>query len=454
MGVPRAISSASRVIGMVLAAGVCCRAAAPGEVFRARLARTVTVEWRGKPLLEALRELETLGSISIFVSPRVARMKATLDVPGVRMPLEDHLRWAARLADLRIVVRDDAVFLMHRADAFERPIRLDYDVRSLVIPDRRLRGDGPVEQTGGSVVPRLRGVDALANEPQGHGLAAVVQHRIAPGTWGQPAPLGPLGDEPKTGATYTNGHLVVVHNPDVHKQVERFLNNLRRTRSLQVHISARFILTPHDEFQRLGLELRRTREGARLGQPSLPPELAYAHITPKQVQTFLARLSRRRRYLLGLIAGKPRGQLLACPHLTCFRAQRAGVQVVFNFGYVSRVTSDDEPEIGNTPEGFILDVQPFVSADRRFITLPIDLQLSRLVSSKESRRVGGGARGRQTQTPTVELRRVSTTVTIADGGTVFLGGPTLYVERQRRRREGRLGILLTAEVVPDIFEEE
>jgi len=164
------------------------------------------------------------------------------------------------------------------------------------------------------------------------------------------------------------------------------------------------------------------------------------------------------------------------------------MQVLVNYNYVRRVTTDDEPEIGNVPEGIIFDVQPFVSADRRYITLILQPQMRELVElatyhySTEVDVIDQGdvsvgiLQESYVQLPTTRLRSLGTTVTTPNGGTLLIGG---FAEAEERyalagvpfveaipclgrllrswdKAEGRrsLIMLVTAETVPHIFEEE
>ncbi|MFW6163077.1 MAG: hypothetical protein ACODAJ_09930, partial [Planctomycetota bacterium] len=158
-----------------------------------------------------------------------------------------------------------------------------------------------------------------------------------------------------------------------------------------------------------------------------------------------------------------------------FNTQRANFQAVTNFNYVRTVSADNEPEIGNIPDGIVFDVQPFVSADHRYITLVLQPQLRTLIGLTEFQYVGGGLRERFIDIPTVELKSVATTVTVPDGGTVLVGGqakvnevsgmasvpfvyrvPLIkYLFRDWADTERRVSmvILVTAHIVEDTFAE-
>lgn len=130
------------------------------------------------------------------------------------------------------------------------------------------------------------------------------------------------------------------------------------------------------------------------------------------------------------------------------------------------------------PDGIIFDVQPFISADRRYITLVLQPQLRTLRGFVSFSYINSqtGTRDRAVQLPTTELASIATTVTVPDGGSLIIGGLTgvterhgiatlpffyaipgiRYLLRQTTDTERRtsLMVIVTAEIVKDIFEEE
>lgn len=91
------------------------------------------------------------------------------------------------------------------------------------------------------------------------------------------------------------------------------------------------------------------------------------------------------------------------------------------------------PTVSNAPTGRSLDVQGFVSADRRYVSL--NLRLIQVVSNIRETFTfqgpgllnGGGALQLIDSRPNI----VQTTVTVPDGGTLLIGGLKLAAERER-----------------------
>ncbi len=348
---------------------------------------------------------------------------------------------------------------------------------------------------------------------------------MAPDTWEEPNKDMVKQARPGYTINYRNGRIVVVHTPEVHEQIERLLNDFRRARNLQVHIFARFLVVQTDFLERYDLDLvgqgfDLATHDLTLGTGTTGPE-GYGYVSdPTDMWQTGATPPRKSLigYLyndsgvalggegeLGLGAGDPltircakmgshacnalltaavkrrKGTVLTAPRLTCFNTQRANFQAVTNYNYIRSLNSDGEPEIGNVPDGIIFDVQPFVSSDRRYITLVLQPQMRTLMNSSTLQTSGftyattGLLAYRRVNLPDTVLRSIATTVTIPDGGTMLVGGlatvrersgeasvpilhdlPLLkYLFREWTQFDSResLLILVTAEIVPDIFEE-
>lgn len=393
-------------------------AEAESPALQEKLKALVTVEFRKATFLDAVRRLEQLGHLHILVDPDAAATEATITLPRTKMQLGDALRWVARCARLQVVRRHDIILLIRRRGALGALVRCVHDVTDL-LPGRGQRGPEPPSR-----------------DMDGDTLARFIRHFIAPGTWGQRHEDSLLPGRPAPSIAYRNGRLVVVHIEVVQRQIEALLGHLRKGRNLQVHILARFIEASRDglnvlkaTFHSLPSHGARARETppsaaakAEAKESRREPPLRYAHLKDDQVNAFLQALFKQRK-----------GKLLTAPRLTCFNGQRANFQVLTNYGLGRRISSDEEPEIGSAPEGILLDVQPFVSPDGRRITVLLRALI----------------RGVGEDRPAFPAA-----VTMPDGGTVVLAGRSLDAQLPGGTRGRCLIILLTAQVVTDIFEEE
>ncbi|MBI4616860.1 MAG: hypothetical protein HY720_24820 [Planctomycetes bacterium] len=144
--------------------------------------------------------------------------------------------------------------------------------------------------------------------------------------------------------------------------------------------------------------------------------------------------------ILKAVEKSERINLLTAPRVTAFNTQRANVAVLRQFGYikdfdvqVAQNATVADPIIGIVQDGVVLDVKPVISADRKFITMElqpafaeVDLPLRQFVTT-----LGQTGQAVTIELPRVVLRKVQTTVTIPDGGTILIGGLTDFQEKER-----------------------
>ncbi|RPI59444.1 MAG: hypothetical protein EHM48_08865 [Planctomycetaceae bacterium] len=143
---------------------------------------------------------------------------------------------------------------------------------------------------------------------------------------------------------------------------------------------------------------------------------------------------------------------LTAPRLTLFNGQQAYVSVGQQRAYVSSFTpvvtentSALVPSVSTVLDGTMLQVQATVSADKRYVTLTVQPQVSRVDSIDTfSLGVGQGT----LQLPRVTQQEVRTTVSVPDGGTLLLGGMRTSNEAER---EGGVPILSKIPVIERLF---
>ncbi len=470
--------------------------------LRAKLASTVTLEFRETPLAQAVEQLASVGGVNIILDSDAGAADTRVTIPGRKMPLESMLRWVARFGKLQYCFRDGAILLTGRAGALDEPVTKMYEISTLLSPPTTaepMSGAGPIEPG-----PRpWQIVEAKAPDPEpiGRGWVEFIKSTIAPTTWDRGTAL--QANTPYT-VQYRNGRIVVVHVPEVQAQVEQLLNDFRKSRTLQVHMLGRFITIEKKFLDSLNISFSYDND------PSLTLPLpagtdAHKVTATMSPATQVPTLTQFNSYgpsgglavrysllddnslvfLLRAVMNEGKGTVLEAPRLTCYNTQRANIQVLRNRNYVRRVSSDFTPEIGNIPEGTIFDIQPFVSADRRYITLVCQPQMRTFIPPFQSFTYGvQTVQVSDTDTldltmtiqlPTTTLRSIGTTVTVPNGGTIVMGGFTIveersgiatsplidgipllrYLLRGRDHVEGRrsLIMLISAETVEDIFEE-
>lgn len=152
-------------------------------------------------------------------------------------------------------------------------------------------------------------------------------------------------------------------------------------------------------------------------------------------------------FLIRATQADSRTTVLTAPQLVLFNGQRSWVAVAVSQGFVSQLNPvvgqgavAQAPQTATVSSGASLDVQGTVSADRRYVTMTLRPSLSRLLDLQTIPFSGGAAGGgfggggaalpAFVQLPTVSQQRISTTVSVPDGGTLLLGGQKLASETE------------------------
>jgi type II secretory pathway component GspD/PulD (secretin) len=143
-----------------------------------------------------------------------------------------------------------------------------------------------------------------------------------------------------------------------------------------------------------------------------------------------------------------RNSVLTAPRLTLFNGQRSWISIAKGITYVSGL----EPITGNNAagfepitnvvfEGFVLDLDAVISADRRYVTMNVRFGLNENVNFTPVTVTGaagggggdgGGGRAAQfsgtIQLPSLQGSEIRTSVSVPDKGTIMLGGQILMNE--------------------------
>ena len=156
-----------------------------------------------------------------------------------------------------------------------------------------------------------------------------------------------------------------------------------------------------------------------------------------------------------------RVSVIQAPRVTAFNTQRANVAVLNQITYikdfdveVAENAAIGDPEIGTVQDGVVLDVRPVVSADRRYVTLELRPTLANVVITTVTSSIASGAGSTsvvEIETPNVTLRKLRTTVTMPDGGTMLVGGLSQY---QQFTTEAGAPILSDIPIVTFFFSRE
>ncbi len=148
-------------------------------------------------------------------------------------------------------------------------------------------------------------------------------------------------------------------------------------------------------------------------------------------------------FLIQATQADRRSVRLTAPRLTFTNGQVSNIYVATQTAFVSDlqpIVSDSavgfDPTLSTLNEGVVMLVEGTISSDRRYVTMNVDVAVSKL-EGFQNRAVTAVAGGQLVnsadtqafiQAPTTTVTRVQTTVTVPDQGTVLIGGQRLINE--------------------------
>ncbi len=317
-------------------------------------------------------------------------------------------------------------------------------------------------------------------------LETLVQQSVAANTW---------EDLEGVSITYSNGHLIVWHTPEVQKEIDAFLEDMRRYISSMVTIEARFLTVQKDFLQEVGLDFRGL--GGTFSPPTDMPNLddmtsgledntslgldndgqglpGSAETNPSagaffneggdgdiraRTENILgdygSRLSNtggmamqfvflddtQLSMVLRAVEKSNRAEEVNAVTVSAQNTQRAFITVLNQITYVQDMDVEvaqasiiADPQVGVVSDGMVLDVRPTISHDRRYITLelqPTVASLKRPIPEFTSS-LAGLTTPVTLQLPELTVSSANTTAVIPDGGTVVIAGLKKVTDVEQR----------------------
>jgi len=428
--------------------------------MQAKLMKKVSVNFKDEPFLDVVQYMRDVADVNILVDPAVvAQARPVKGFQVVNMELRNVLKWLLQFEKLDYRVRNGAIFISDAAGLAEKPIMMLHNIADLThqVKDFGTKGEfdaitGPVDTRYGydMGIRHLKDdKEVLERTRQGEEWARFIRENVTPSTWSTEE-----GGVMQNTINYRSGKLVATHTREVQERIRELLASFRKARALQVAILARFIEINEDFLDDLSTSwsgLAGTGDVFGIVSPgdsprvnigiTADPEVGLSplgHATTGGLVMELGFLnSWQVQMIVGAVRKQKRGNILTAPRVTCFNTQRAYLTVTTRRNFVRGYDSDGNPEIGQVNDGIVFEVQPFVSADRRFITLELfpRVNMAGELVPFEFRRVvddtivddtttdDDATTDRDTiQLPEVTIREVRTTVSVPDGGTLMIGG--------------------------------
>ena len=343
------------------------------------------------------------------------------------MSVSRALEVIGNVTGVRWKVENGVVKLVTKENAGGRKYLVQYEVRDIVqgVKSRpgvelKLKAPGDEEAapaTEDEPVPTV--VDASK-------LQELIRANIAPDSW-----------EDEKGGTISEQHgvLLVRHTREIHRQIEKLLDDLRQAVGIQVDVETRFLTVEDSFLEDIGVDFRglgdqssegvagrglenNNRSGA--GFDDFGDRSFINPATPGQIGTgtepgifyddggdgdLMGRtenlfdrtlgggnvqnsggLSLQYAYLddtelevvLRAVAKQERSEIITAPRLLIYNNTRASMSVLRHTSYIrdfdveiAQAAAVANPVVDVVRDGVVLDVRPVVSADRRFITMEL-----------------------------------------------------------------------------------
>jgi len=426
--------------------------------IQAQLLKRVSMHFKNQPFASAIDYIRASSDVNILVDPAVLPATSPVEFNITNMELRYVLKYLLRFQNLDYRIRDGAIFISNSAGLAERPVTVLHDITDLTVTVKDFRGRDVlmdvIKRPDKENYIRNMGIEKakddhveLERHRRGEEWAAFIRNNVRPSTWGSE------GGVAQNTIAYRNGKLVVTHTPEVQEQIRELLASFRKARALQVAILARFIEISEnflddfgiqwtglgDEEDNIGFRRTDSTNTAVTGSIVSDPEvgLGSSFLSAAGLTMNLGFLHRWEvQTLITAVRKENKGNILTAPRVTCFNTQRAFLTVSTIRNYVRSYDSDGNPEIGQVNDGIVLEVQPFVSADRRYITLELIPQVNMVGDFTEfayRRDVDDDdvdddddaeniTELDRIQLPEVTTRQIMTTVSVPDGGTLMIGG--------------------------------
>ena len=424
------------------------------SVLRDSLRRRTSLDVDAQNGLDVLRALALDSRINLIIDPTLAAgadRNVTLHAPN--LTVEHAITWLCQLMDTRWTLVNGAVWI--GTPPAEQTTLALYDVANLVHhgfdqPGKKLTiGEAGGGAGGAKSLFATNDADKV-KPPTPEEVVDLLKTSVTPSVW----------TEPENGITIRGNTLYITAPPETHRILREFIGSQEQAQNLMVRVDARWLVLEDSFAEEIGVDW--TIDGTQLAfkQPAsgfvtennnsnfiasavtpLPPtsqqsrsgvngqglKLSFGLIGPIQLSAILTAAE-----------NNLRGRVLTSPSVTTVNGVRSNVFVGDQSAYISDyevVASNLDPTISVLTTGNSLDVKPFVSADRKYVTMDFQPATSSVkyftdfISAPRviaNGRNGGGvvtaAVNYPIELPNVSVKEAGTTLTIPDRGSVLIGG--------------------------------
>jgi general secretion pathway protein D len=444
----------------------------------------VDFNWVNTPLEDVVRQIRTFTGASIRIDPAVDAKTLQVSMKVDNLPASNALNLVLDNVGLTYRFEENVLFITNPGQESGGLNRFEiYNVSDILNKIRDFEGPELILKPAGEGTTAPISFTATTEE-EGTQLEPDTLIQLVKDSTGGDEAWG----EPKSIESHQR-QLLVNAPRELHAEIQRVLENLRRDSDLFVVIEARFIDVSDDFLEDIGVDSRSLGLVNNWGTPfgniindnrTGGQDLGFTETGNVVEDTELImgqdRWAGRAQHIIDGFTGLIRGtrlsggqgiggltiqatwlepfqinviiravqeraevRQLTAPIVTAHNGQRVYVSVITQRAYIAdynlvsggtgfQIIEVADPEVQTFQEGVILDVDPVISHDKKYVTLDVRPTLATLINGVISTiRISLGSFTNVAfqvpiGVPEIALQQSFTSVTVPNGGTVLLGG--------------------------------
>jgi type II secretory pathway component GspD/PulD (secretin) len=180
----------------------------------------ITLDFKDAPLESVVDYLREIGDMNLFIDSKVTEKQIRVSLKVTEISLRSVFALALKPHDCGTYFKDGVLMIMTNPDIADRTVKMQiYDCRDILHPIQDFPGvDIQLAVDGSGIGPVVDGGGGDAGEIP---IAELVRAHTGGKSW---------DENPKFSIALQNGLLVVKQTPEVHRQVVRLLDMLRRNK--------------------------------------------------------------------------------------------------------------------------------------------------------------------------------------------------------------------------------
>ena len=178
----------------------------------------ITLDFKDAPLETVVDYIREIADMNLFIDSKVAEKQIKVSLKVTEISLRSVFALALKPHDCGTYFKDGVLMIMTLPDIADRTVKMQiYDCRDILHPIQDFPGVDIVLGDQAGVLMQDPGVSDAGEVP----IAELVRAHTGGKTW---------DENPKFSIALQNGLLVVKQTPEVHRQVVRLLDMLRRNK--------------------------------------------------------------------------------------------------------------------------------------------------------------------------------------------------------------------------------